>query len=97
MKYGSKKEAKKWSMEALGHGGLVATIPVPFDEDYEIHEEDLRSAARYVIDTKNDAIFILHPGGSPRSAHSLSLQPDRTDLVLNGDGIAWLKGGWPTG
>ena len=48
MKYGSKKEAKKWSMETLGHGGLVATIPVPLDENLEIHGKDLRSAARYV-------------------------------------------------
>jgi hypothetical protein len=30
MKYGSKKEAKKWSMEAL-RGGLVAIIPTPWD------------------------------------------------------------------
>ena len=60
MKYGSKHEAKKWAMEALGHGGLVATIPTPFDDDtLEIHEKDLRSIARYVVDCKNDAIFML--------------------------------------
>ncbi len=59
MKYGSKKEAKKWSMDAL-RGGLVATIPTPFHDDtMEIHEKDLRSLTRYCIETKNDAIFIL--------------------------------------
>ena len=59
MKYASKKEAKKWAMENL-RGGLVATIPTPFHDDtLEIHEKDLRSLARYCIDTKNDAIFIL--------------------------------------
>ncbi len=59
MKYGSKKEAKKWAMNAL-RGGLVATIPTPFhDHTHEIHEQDLRSLVRYVIDTKNDAIFVL--------------------------------------
>ncbi len=41
MKYGSKKEAKKWAMETLGGGGLVATIPTPFDDNLEIHENDL--------------------------------------------------------
>ncbi|MFA9403859.1 MAG: dihydrodipicolinate synthase family protein, partial [Anaerolineales bacterium] len=60
MKYGSKKEAKKWSMEKLGHGGLVATIPTPFTDDLkEINEKDLRAEVRYVIDTKNDGIFVL--------------------------------------
>jgi 4-hydroxy-tetrahydrodipicolinate synthase len=59
MKYGSKNEAKKWAMETLGRGGLVATIPTPFDDDLEIHEQDLRNLTRYAIDTKNDAIFIL--------------------------------------
>ncbi|MCK5195778.1 MAG: dihydrodipicolinate synthase family protein, partial [Desulfobulbaceae bacterium] len=58
MKYGSKKEAKKWSMDNL-RGGLVATIPTPWDDNMEINEKDLRSLVRYVIDTKNDAIFIL--------------------------------------
>jgi dihydrodipicolinate synthase/N-acetylneuraminate lyase len=59
MKYGSKKEAKKWSMETL-RGGLVATIPTPFHDDtLEIHEKDLRSLARYAVECKNDAIFIL--------------------------------------
>ncbi len=59
MKYGSKHEAKKWSLEALGHGGLVATIPTPFDDNMQIHEKDLRAEVRYVIETKNDAIFVL--------------------------------------
>ena len=59
MKYGSKNEAKKWAMEKL-RGGLVATIPTPFrDDTMEIHEKDLRSLARYCVETKNDAIFIL--------------------------------------
>ena len=59
MKYGSKKEAKKWSMDTF-RGGLFATIPTPFHDDtMEIHEEDLRALTRYCIDTKNDAIFIL--------------------------------------
>jgi 4-hydroxy-tetrahydrodipicolinate synthase len=58
MKYGSKKEAKQWAMQTL-RGGLVATIPTPFDDDLEIHEKDLRSLARYAADCKNDAIFIL--------------------------------------
>lgn len=59
MKYGSKKEAKKWAMEALGRGGLVATIPTPFHDDtLEINEKDTRSIVRYVIECKNDAIFI---------------------------------------
>ena len=58
MKYGSKKEAKKWAMETL-RGGLVATIPTPFHDDtLEIHEQDTRNLVRYCIDTKNDAIFI---------------------------------------
>jgi len=57
MKYGSKKEAKAWSMKAL-RGGLVATIPTPFDDDLQIHEKDTRNLVRYCIDTKNDAIFI---------------------------------------
>ncbi len=57
--YGSKKEAKKWAMKTL-RGGLVATIPTPFHDDtLEIHEKDLRSLARYCVDTKHDAIFIL--------------------------------------
>jgi hypothetical protein len=39
MKYGSKKEAKKWSMDTL-RGGLVATIPTPFHDDtLEVHEK----------------------------------------------------------
>ena len=60
MKYGSKKEAKKWAMEALGQGGLVATIPTPFHDDtLEINEKDLRNLARYAAECKNDAIFIL--------------------------------------
>jgi len=59
MDYGSKHEAKKWAMEKL-RGGLVATIPTPFHDDtLEIHEKDLRNLARYCVDTKNDAIFIL--------------------------------------
>ncbi|MHC4427423.1 MAG: dihydrodipicolinate synthase family protein [Planctomycetota bacterium] len=59
MKYGSKMEAKKWAMEAL-RGGLVATIPTPWHDDtMEINEKDLRALARYVVETKNDAIFIL--------------------------------------
>jgi dihydrodipicolinate synthase/N-acetylneuraminate lyase len=58
MKYGSKKEAKKWAMEKL-RGGLVATIPTPFDDNLQIHEKDLRSLVRYSIDCKNDAIFCL--------------------------------------
>ena len=57
MKYGSKKEAKAWAMKAL-RGGLVATIPTPFDDDLQIHEQDTRNLVRYCIDTKNDAIFI---------------------------------------
>lgn len=57
MKYGSKKEAKKWAMDTL-RGGLVATIPTPFDDNLEIHEKDTRNLVRYCIDTKNDAIFI---------------------------------------
>ncbi len=57
MKYGSKKEARKWAMQAL-RGGIVGTIPTPWDEYGEIHEQDLRNLVRYVIDTKNDAIFI---------------------------------------
>jgi dihydrodipicolinate synthase/N-acetylneuraminate lyase len=59
MKYGSKHEAKKWSLDTLGHGGLVATIPTPFDDNLQIHEKDLRAEVRYVIETKNDAIFVL--------------------------------------
>ena len=47
MKYGSKHEAKKWSMSKLGHGGLVATIPTPFTDDLkEINEKDLRAEVR---------------------------------------------------
>jgi len=49
MKYGSKHEAKKWSLDTLGHGGLVATIPTPFDDNLQIHEKDLRAEVRYVI------------------------------------------------
>jgi len=30
MKYRSKKEAKKWAMEALGHGGLVAELETAY-------------------------------------------------------------------
>ena len=59
MKYGNKKEAKKGAMGKL-RGGLVATIPTPFHDDtMEIHEKDLRSLARYCVETKNDALFIL--------------------------------------
>lgn len=59
MKYKNKHEAKKWAMETL-RGGLVATIPTPWHDDtMEINEKDLRALARYVVDTKNDAIFIL--------------------------------------
>ncbi len=59
MKYGSKKEAKKWSMDTL-RGGLVATIPTPFHDDtLEVHEQDLRNLARYCVETRNNAIFIL--------------------------------------
>jgi 4-hydroxy-tetrahydrodipicolinate synthase len=57
MKYASKHEAKKWAMDAL-RGGIIGTIPTPWDENGEIHEQDLRNLTRYVIDTKNDAIFI---------------------------------------
>ncbi|MCK4838386.1 MAG: dihydrodipicolinate synthase family protein, partial [Desulfobulbaceae bacterium] len=71
MKYGSKKEAKKWSMEAL-RGGLVATIPTPFHDDtLEIHEKDLRSLARYAADCKNEAIFIL---GNVGEFYSMTLE-----------------------
>jgi dihydrodipicolinate synthase/N-acetylneuraminate lyase len=60
MKYASKKDAKKWSMETFGRGGLIATIPTPFHDDtLEIHEEDLRNTVRYVIDCKNDGLFFL--------------------------------------
>lgn len=59
MKYKDKHGAKKWAMDTLGHGGLVATIPTPYDENLQIHEEDLRSAVKYVAATKNDAIFTL--------------------------------------
>jgi dihydrodipicolinate synthase/N-acetylneuraminate lyase len=70
MQYGSKKEAKKWAMGKL-RGGLVATIPTPFDDDLQIHEKDLRSLTRYSIDTKNDAIFIL---GNVGEFYSLTQQ-----------------------
>jgi dihydrodipicolinate synthase/N-acetylneuraminate lyase len=60
MKYNSKKDAKKWSMETFGRGGLIATIPTPFHDDtLEIHEEDLRNTVRYIIDCKNDGLFFL--------------------------------------
>ncbi|HEG44313.1 MAG TPA: dihydrodipicolinate synthase family protein [Phycisphaerales bacterium] len=60
MKYKSKKDAKQWSMETFGRGGLIATIPTPFHDDtLEIHEEDLRNTVRYVIDCKNDGLFFL--------------------------------------
>jgi len=60
MKYASRKEAKKWSMETFGRGGLIATIPTPFHDDtLEIHEEDLRNTVRYIIDCKNDGLFFL--------------------------------------
>jgi 4-hydroxy-tetrahydrodipicolinate synthase len=72
MKYGSKKEAKKWSMEAL-RGGLVATIPTPFDDNLQIHEKDTRALVKYVIDTKNDAIFIT---GNVGEFYSMTL-PER--------------------
>ena len=76
MKYGSKKEAKKWAMEKL-RGGLVATIPTPFDDNLEIHEKDLRAAARYVIETKNDAIFVM---GNVGEFYSLTV-PERKKVV----------------
>ena len=69
MKYGSKKEAKAWSMKAL-RGGLVATIPTPFDDDLQIHEQDTRNLVRYCIDTKNDAIFIT---GNVGEFYSMSM------------------------
>jgi len=72
MKYGSKKEAKKWAMEAL-RGGLIATIPTPFDDDLEIHEQDLRNLVKYSIDTKNDGIFIT---GNVGEFYSMTL-PER--------------------
>ena len=60
MQYKSKHDAKQWSMETLGHGGLIATIPTPFHDDtMELHEEDLRNTIRYVIDCKNDGLFFL--------------------------------------
>ena len=72
MKYGSKKEAKKWAMDALGHGGLVATIFTPFnDDDLSINEKDLRAMARYAVETKNDAIFCL---GNVGEFYSLTLE-----------------------
>jgi len=40
MKYGSKHEAKKWSLDTLDHGGLVATIPTPFDDNLQINESE---------------------------------------------------------
>ena len=71
MKYGSKKEAKKWAMEELGRGGLVATIFTPFnDDDLEINEKDLRAMVRYSIECKNDAIFCL---GNVGEFYSLTL------------------------
>jgi len=33
MKYKGKKNAKQWSMETFGRGGLIATIPTPFHDD----------------------------------------------------------------
>lgn len=57
MKYANKYEAKQWAMEAMRYA-LVATIFTPFDDDLEIHEEDLRNMVNYAIDCKNDAIFI---------------------------------------
>ena len=77
MKYASKHEAKKWAMKALGHGGLVATIFTPFDEDGEIHEKDLRSIARYAVECKNDAIFCL---GNVGEFFSLTL-PERKRVL----------------
>lgn len=59
MKYTDKHGAKEWSMKTFGHGGLIATIPTPYDDNLEIDEEDLRSSVRYVKDTKNDGIFVL--------------------------------------
>ena len=60
MQYKSKHDAKQWSMETLGHGGLIATIPTPFHDDtMELHEEDLRNTIRYVIDCRNDGLFFL--------------------------------------
>jgi 4-hydroxy-tetrahydrodipicolinate synthase len=60
MQYKSKHDAKQWSMETFGRGGLIGTIPTPFHDDtLEIHEEDLRNTVRYVIDCKNDGLFFL--------------------------------------
>ena len=59
MKYGSKKEAKKWSLDTLGKGGLIATIPTPFKEDdLSVDENGLRALVRYVKECRNDGIFI---------------------------------------
>ena len=77
MKYASKNEAKKWAMGKLGHGGLVATIPTPFDDNLEIHEKDLRSLVRYAIECKNDAIFCL---GNVGEFFSLTL-PERKKVL----------------
>lgn len=57
MKYANKHEARKWAMENMRYA-LVATIFTPFDDDLEIHEQDLRNMVNYSIDCKNDAIFI---------------------------------------
>ena len=46
MKYADKHGAKEWSMKTFGHGGIIATIPTPFDDNLEIHEEDLRNSVR---------------------------------------------------
>jgi 4-hydroxy-tetrahydrodipicolinate synthase len=82
MKYANKHEAKNWAMKALGHGGLVATIFTPFDDNLEINEKDLRSIARYAVECKNDAIFCL---GNVGEFYSLTL-PERKrvlDIVVD--------------
>ena len=61
MKYGSKHEAKQWAYERF-RGKLVSTIPTPFDEDLEVHEKDLRSLVRYVIDVNRDPTGQRHLG-----------------------------------
>jgi 4-hydroxy-tetrahydrodipicolinate synthase len=82
MKYASKNDAKKWAMGALGRGGLVATIPTPFDDNLEIHEQDLRSLARYAVECKNDAIFCL---GNVGEFYSLTLDERKrvTEIVID--------------
>ncbi len=80
MKYASKHEAKQWSMETFGRGGLIATIPTPFHDDtLEIHEEDLRNTVRHVIDCKNDGIFIL---GNVGEFYSLTMEERKKVLEI---------------